>query len=113
MLKLSHGIADLNKELQQQREMSQRETASLKEKHAQEVRELTSKNLLEVELESDRVRTEMQQSIDKQDAEIQRLQQELELAQESLVVVGGTCVWGDLGGEVGGGRGGVVGQRWS
>ena len=87
MLKVSNSIADVNKELQRVRDSSQKEMEALREKHAEELKEVSNKNMLVVELEMDRVRAEMQQCLDKQDAEIQRLQQELELAESRLVEV--------------------------
>ncbi|KAK7099647.1 RB1-inducible coiled-coil protein 1-like isoform X2 [Littorina saxatilis] len=85
MLKVSHGIADLNKELQQTRDSHQKETDALREKHTADLQEVTKKNILEVELETDRVRTELQQRLDEWEAELQRLQEELQKSQSQLV----------------------------
>ena len=87
MLKVSNSIADVNKELQRVRDSSQKEMEALREKHAEELKEVSNKNMLVVEVETDRVRAEMQQCLDRQDAEIQRLQQELELVESQLVEV--------------------------
>ncbi|KAL8606379.1 hypothetical protein ACOMHN_020533 [Nucella lapillus] len=84
MLKVSHCIADVNKELQQQRETNQRQAESTREKHEAEVRELRKQNLLELELETDRVRTELQLGVDQQEAHMQSLQQDLEQARQDV-----------------------------
>lgn len=60
------------------------ESAETQEKHCEELAEVGRKNMLEVELETDRIRTEMQVVIDKQEADIARLEEKLHTLQQSL-----------------------------
>ncbi|KAK7489013.1 hypothetical protein BaRGS_00019674 [Batillaria attramentaria] len=77
-------IEELQQELQQVRESSQKELLAMQEKHEAELVEIKSKSILETELEADHIRTEMQAAMDKQEAEIARLEEQLHQAEKRL-----------------------------
>ncbi|XP_076463339.1 RB1-inducible coiled-coil protein 1-like [Babylonia areolata] len=84
LLDLTQCITDLNRDLQQQRERHEREAEAQRQRHDTELQELQRQNLLAVEVETDRVRTEMREALDHQESAATLLQTRLDQAGKEL-----------------------------